>query len=140
MEEKTEKTYEEIQLDFAFVAEAMSAPVTVAGKPQPTRAPRIARSRGIGKALTTAHAALLDAPLEELNEQLGSLFEFCEAAMTRALDLVPLRKEALFSAEELRSLRGIGQAQWLLTEASVKRESQATTGKEKKRKKRMNGE
>lgn len=140
MEEKTGKAYEEIQLDLAFVAEAAGAPVTLANKLQPARAPRVARPRGIGKALATAHAALLEAPLEELNEHLLSLFEFCEAAMTRALDLMPLRKEELFSAEELRSLRGIGQAQWLLNEASVKREMQAATGKGKKGKKRTSGE
>jgi hypothetical protein len=140
VEEKTGKTYEEMQLDFAFVAEAVGAPVMAANKPRPGRAPRIARSRGIGKALTAAQAALLEASLEELNEHLFPLFEFCEAAMTRALDLAPLRKDELFSAEELRSLRGIGQAQWLLTEASAKRETQAATGKGKKGKKRTSGE
>ena len=140
MEEKTGKPYEEIQLDFAFVAEAMSAPMTVATKPQSKRTPRGVRPRGMGKALTTARVALLDASLEELNGQLLSLFEFCEAAMTRALDLVSLRKEELFSAEEYRSLRGIGQAQWLLTEASAKRELHVTTGKGKKGKRRTSGE
>jgi hypothetical protein len=140
MEEKTGKAYKEIQLDLAFVAEAVGMSVAVANKPRPGRTPHVARPRGMGKALTMAQAALLEASLEELNEHLLLLFEFCEAAMTRALDLAPLRKEELFSAEELRSLRGIGQAQWLLTEASMKREMQASTGKGKKGKKRMSGE
>ena len=140
MEEKTGKTYEEIQLDFAFVAEALDAPVSVVDKLHSGRTPRVARPRGMGKALASAQAALLEASLEELNEHLLSLFEFCEAAMTRALDLVPLRQEELFSPEEIRSLRGVGQAQWLLNEASVKREMQAATGKGKKGKKRMSSE
>lgn len=140
MEGKIGKTYEEIQLDFAFVVEAANAPATLAGNPRFGRTHRAARSQGMGKALTSVQAALLDASLEELNEHLLALFEFCEAAMTRALDLVPLRKGALFSAEELRSLRGVGQAQWLLTEASAKREMQATIGKARKSKKRTNAE
>ncbi|MGE0683939.1 MAG: hypothetical protein AB7P69_23925 [Candidatus Binatia bacterium] len=140
MEEKTGRAYEEIQLNFAFVAEAVGASVTVANKPQLERASRAARPRGIGKALTTAQAVLLEASLEELNEHLLLLFEFCEAAMTCALDLAPLRKEDLFSAEEFRSLRGIGQAQWLLIEAAAKRETRAATGKGKKDKKRMSSE
>lgn len=140
MEEKTEKPYEEVQLDFAFVAESVGAPVTIASKPRSERAPRLGRPRRLEKTLAAAQSVLLEAPLEELDEQLLSLFEFCEAVMTRVLDLAPLRKEELFSAEEYRSLRGIGQAQWLLTEASAKREMHATTGKGRKGKKQTDGE
>lgn len=140
MEEKIERTYEEIQLDFAFVAESVGAPVTIANKPQSERAPRLGRPRRLEKTLATAQSVLLEASLEELDEQLLSLFEFCEAVMTRALDLTSLRKEALFSAEEYRSLRGIGQAQWLLTEASARREMRATTGKGKRGKRQTAGE
>ncbi|MGH8005658.1 MAG: hypothetical protein ACREQ3_01465 [Candidatus Binatia bacterium] len=66
--------------------------------------------------LTAAQAALLEAPLSDIDAQLFSLLEFCEAALTRALDVIPKRAGVLFSAEEYRSLRGIGQAQWLLSE------------------------
>ena len=122
MEEKIGKPYEEIQLDFAFVSETTSASVAVAKESQAGRVSRAARPRGLEKALMTAQSALLEAPLDEINAHLLPLFEFCEAALTRALDLSPLRKGELFSAEEYRSLRGIGQAQWLLNEAATKRE------------------
>ena len=135
MEEKTGKLYEEIQLDFSFVTETRGAPVTVTKASLPGHTPRVVRPKGFIRALTNAQSALLEAPLDDLNEHLLSLFEFCEAAMTRALDLVPLRKGELFSPEEYRSLRGIGQAQWLLNEASTKREQKTTITKEKKGKK-----
>ena len=55
------------------------------------------------------------------------LLEFCEAALTRALDAVSLRVEGLpFSPEEYRSLRGIGQAQWLLAERQAEPEAEPT--------------
>jgi hypothetical protein len=82
-----------------------------------------------------AQSALLEAPLSEVSAQLLPLFEFCEAALTRALDVVPTRTEELFSAEEYRSLRGIGQAQWLLAEAHSKRETPLTATRARKRKK-----
>lgn len=140
MEEKTGKFSEEIQLDFAFVSETIGAPVTVKKESLPGHASRAVRPKGFIKALTNAQSALLEAPLDDLNEHLLSLFEFCEAAMTRALDLVPLRKGELFSPEEYRSLRGIGQAQWLLNEASTKRERKITMPKGKKGKKISNSE
>lgn len=90
--------------------------------------------------MTTARDALLEASLNELSEQLCVVFEFCEATMTRALDVAPLRKGELFSAEEHRSLRGISQAQWLLQEAAAKRERQTELGKGKKGKKKTRGE
>ena len=136
MAERSGKTYEEVQLDFAFMTEA--APIlcplaTVESDEQKTdRTNRVTRPRGLARAITTVQAALLDASLEEVNAQLLPLFEFSEAALTRALDVVSLRKEELFSSEEYRSLRGIGQAQWLLHEASTKREMKATAGKGRK--------
>ena len=92
MEEKAGKSYEEIQLGFAFVAETVGAPITITKEALPGHAPRVVRPKGLVKALANAQAALLEAPLSDLNEHLVSLFEFCEAAMTRALDLVPLRE------------------------------------------------
>ena len=69
-----------------------------------------------------ARTLLLDASLDEVSSQLLPLLEFCEATLTRALDVVALRETfPLFSAEEHRSLRGIGQAQWLLTEKLARR-------------------
>jgi hypothetical protein len=107
---------------------------------KPDRTKRVRRPRGLARAITTVQVALLDASLEEVNAQLLPLFEFSESALTRALDVVSLRKEELFSSEEYRSLRGIGQAQWLLHEASTKREMKATTGKGRKGKKTTNTE
>jgi hypothetical protein len=66
-----------------------------------------------------------------------SLFEFCEAALTRVLDVLPTRPGVPFSTEEYRSLRGIGQAQWLLAEAQGKRETKPETSQGKKTKKKM---
>ena len=140
MEEKTGKPYEEIQLDFPFVSETTGAPVTVTEESRTGRTLRSARPRGLEKALMTAQSALLEASLDELNAHLLPLFEFCEAALTRTLDLLPLRKGELLSAEEYRSLRGIGQAQWLLTEASMKQEQRATVGKERKGKRGTSAE
>ena len=134
MEEKIEKSYEEIQLDFAFVTESLNAPVMISEESRAGRASRTARPRGLEKALIAAQSALLEASLDEIDAHLLPLFEFCEAALTRTLDLTPLRKGELFSPEEHRSLRGIGQAQWLLTEASMKHAQRVTVGKEKKSK------
>jgi hypothetical protein len=60
--------------------------------------------------------------------------EFCEAALTRALDTVAVRGAAgkLFSTEEYRSLRGIGQAQWLLAERYGDCEGEPVTKKPRK--------
>jgi hypothetical protein len=68
-------------------------------------------------ALSLVQNCLLEAPLDEVSSQLLPLLELCEATLTRALDVVALREtEPLCSVEEQRSLRGIGQAQWLLIE------------------------
>ncbi len=139
MEEGNEKPYEEVQLDFAFVSELSVSSSALSEKESRARASRSPRSRGLGQTLAVAQEALLEASLGDLGNQLLSLFEFCEAALTRALDVIPSRKEAVFSAEEYRSLRGIGQAQWLLNEAHAKREMRtAEGGKGKKGKKAIN--
>lgn len=138
MEGKNGKPYEEIQLDFAFVSESGEAPpLSKVEVELPGHTNRFVRPRRLAKVLSTAQSTLLDAPLEELNAHLLPLLEFCEAALTRVLDVVSLRKGELFSVEEYRSLRGIGQAQWLLNEAQSRREMKVVAGKGKKKKKTM---
>lgn len=142
MAERNGKTHQEVQLDFSFVAETapVSSPVA-AGAEKSVRLSRKARPRGLTEALATAHTTLLDASLHEVDAHLLLLLEFCEAALTRALDVMPLRKGALLSPKELRSVHGIGQGQWLLNEAHTKREmKQSAAGKGKRGKKTMNDE
>lgn len=70
----------------------------------------------LAQTVTAARDALLAVPLREVDAQLLLLLEFCEAALTRALDVAHKRPQTAFSDEEYRSLRGIGQAHWLLVE------------------------
>jgi len=137
--EKTAKPLSEVQLGFSFFQDReASAAGPAAGT---TSSPRAARSGGkpqsLADALVTTRALLLDVPLSELSTQLLPLFEFCEAALTRALDVVPTRSGVPFSAEEYRSLRGIGQAQWILTEEHGKREAKPAAKQERKTRKKM---
>jgi hypothetical protein len=133
VEERKEKTYAEVQLDFSFVSEISSCPPASSAKERATSASRSLRTRRLEKTLAAARDALLDASLDDLSAHLLSLFEFCEAALTRALDVAPTRKEDVFSAEEYRSLRGIGQAQWLLSDAHAKRAIKSGEGGKGKR-------
>jgi hypothetical protein len=87
--------------------------------------------------LAVTRTLLLDVPLSELDTQLLSVFEFCEAALTRALDVIPTRPGVPLSVEEYRSLRGIGQAQWILAEEHGKREAKPAAKRERKPKKKM---
>jgi hypothetical protein len=124
---RSTRLWNEEQLDFPFLAEPDPSTGTVAEANSETTL-RVMRTsgkpRGLAGAVATARAALLGAPIEEVSAQLLPLLEFCEAALTRALDAVPLRAEGLpFSPEEYRSLRGIGQAQWLLAERQVEPEA-----------------
>ncbi len=137
-----EKIHEEIQLDFAFVSEQTSHGAALRSEERTTgRTSRTLRRSGLGKTLVAAREALLDASLNDLSAQLLPLFEFCEASLTRALDVIPLRKAELFSTEEYRSLRGIGQAQWLLSDAHAKQAMKADTGEKRKgKKKEINNE
>ncbi len=136
MVESKEKIYEEIQLDFTFVSEQRSHGAAWQSEERTAgRTSRTLRRSGLGKTLVAAREALLDASLDDLSVQLLSLFEFCEASLTRALDVIPLRKAELFSTEEYRSLRGLGQAQWLLSDAHAKQAMKAATGEKRKRKK-----
>ena len=112
METKTANT--EVQLGFAFFTEHRSARQEV-------------KSQALAKALRAARTALLETSLSEVDAQLPFLLEFCEAALTRVLDVVPIRPQVPFSDEEYRSLRGIGQAQWLLAERQSKDNVPAST-------------
>ena len=144
MEEKTATPVTEVQLGFAFLSDAetsLAAPVPAAA-PYP-RAPRAAgKPRGLAETLAAARLALLEAPLDDVSAQLLSLLEFCEAALTRALDVVPTRTGVPLSAEEYRSLRGIGQAQWFLAEEQGKRETKPVTsgGRKSRKRGKMNAE
>lgn len=111
----------EEQLQFAFFSEMppLSLPPENAPSPHPTKT----KLPSLTEMLTDATTVLIEAPLSEVDAQLFPLLEFCEAALTRALDVVPTRAGEVFSAEEYRSLRGIGQAQWLLTEARSRKKS-----------------
>ncbi|MGE0826112.1 MAG: hypothetical protein AB7G75_35230 [Candidatus Binatia bacterium] len=118
--QKVVKPWTEIQLGFAFVAEN-EPPLSEASERPSAKERRTATARQkpstLGQALAEAQGCLLEAQLREVSEQLLPLLEFCEASLTRALDVVPTRTtEPSLTTEELRSLRGIGQAQWLLTE------------------------
>ena len=137
MEEKNATPVTEVQLGFEFLREAESSSAApVPHLASSLRASRTSsRPRGLAETLTAVRAALLEAPLSDINVQLLSLFEFCEAALTRTLDVMPTRTDVPFSAEEYRSLRGIGQAQWLLAEAQGKHETKAATSRGKKSKK-----
>jgi hypothetical protein len=124
---RSTRLWNEEQLDFPFLSETDPSTGTVAEANSATTLRMLRTSskpRGLAGAVATAQATLLGAPIEEISAQLLPLLEFCEAALTRALDVVPLRVEGLpFSSEEYRSLRGIGQAQWLLVEKQVEPEA-----------------
>ena len=96
------------QLYFPFFTEEVNASTDAEQPP--------ARTSNLARTVTAARAALLDVPLREVDAQLPMLLEFCEAALTRALDVAQKRPQRAFSDEEYRSLRGIGQAHWLLVE------------------------
>lgn len=133
MEEKTPTPVTEVQLGFAFLIDAG----TSSAAPVPATAPRPRTSRAgdkprdLAETLAAARLALLEAPLDDVSAHLLSLLEFCEAALTRALDVVPTRTGVSLSAEEYRSLRGIGQAQWFLVEEQGKRETKPRKAKKK---------
>jgi hypothetical protein len=134
VEEKPIRTATEVQLGFAFFTDAPSQPVTLSRDPATSQ--RRARTggtpRNFADALAAVHTLLLEAPIADIDTQLLSVFEFCEAALTRALDVVPIRQGVPFSEEEYRSVRGIGQAQWLLAEAQGKQEMKPVVPRAKK--------
>lgn len=134
------RSWNEEQLDFPFFAGTAPAQGTVAESRSTTllQVPRaIGGSNRLASTVAHARSALLGAPIEEVSAQLLPLLEFCEAALTRALDTLTLRGVAgkLFSTEEYRSLRGIGQGQWLLAERYGAHETEAVEKKPRKKRK-----
>jgi hypothetical protein len=131
VEEKAAKSTAEVQLGFSFFSETTSSRLaSEITSPRGSRAGT--RPRGLAETLAAAQTALLEAPIDDINTQLLPLLEFCEAALTRALDVAQIRGDLLFAEEEYRSLRGIGQAQWLLAEEHSRREEKpvgSRTGK-----------
>ena len=122
---KITKPWNEVQLGFTFLTEVSDVSSTE-GKRESTKLQKIReakiKSDDFVDVLSLVQNCLLEAPLDEVSSQLLPLLEICEATLTRALDVVALREsEPLFSIEEQRSLRGIGQAQWLLTEKLARR-------------------
>ena len=71
--------------------------------------------------LPHVQAICLEAPLDEVDRELLPLLELCESVLTRALDVARKRGGQGWSEDEYRSLRGIGQAQWLLIEGQTKK-------------------
>jgi hypothetical protein len=137
---RSTRLWNEEQLDFPFLSETDPSTGTVAEAKSAITLRMMRTSgkpRGLAGAVAAAQATLLGAPIEEVSAQLLPLLEFCEAALTRALDAVPRRAEGLpFSHEEYRSLRGIGQAQWLLVERQVEPEAALAVKKARGGKKR----
>jgi hypothetical protein len=134
---RSTQSWTEEQLDFPFFSEVEPSTGIVAESqsPPPLQFTRsTGSSRRLASTVANARAALLGAPIEEVSTQLLPLLEFCEAALTRALDTVALRHGAgkLFSTEEYRSLRGIGQTQWLLAEQYGDYENEPVTKKPRK--------
>jgi hypothetical protein len=137
--DKTTTPGTEIQLGFAFFNEI--SPVSIVhpenvthGRQRSHRAET--KPKGLADSVAAAQAVLLAAPLSDVDAQLLPLLEFCEAALTRALDAVATRSAEPFSTEEYRSLRGIGQAQWLLAETQASSERKLTVSREQKQKNR----
>lgn len=138
---RSARSWTEIQLDFAFLSDAGAVADSTPGREtqgthfQAKRPER--KGRSLATAIATARSELLEAPLDEVSAQLLPLLEFCEAALTRALDIVSLHAtEAPFSAEEYRSLRGIGQAQWLLAEKQSQQEERQAVRETQRRQKK----
>ena len=71
--------------------------------------------------LPQVQATCLETPLDEVDQELLPLLELCESVLTRVLDVARKRGDRGWSEAEYRSLRGIGQAQWLLIEGQAQK-------------------
>ena len=140
---KITKPWTEVQLGFTFLSDE-DGPSHSVHERETAKLRKVREVKAtpydLADALSLVQNRLLEAPLDEVSSQLLPLLELCEATLTRALDVVALREtEPLFSVEEQRSLRGIGQAQWLLTEKLVQRGTRPEE-KRTRKKKMMNDE
>ena len=113
MTDKTAHTQNQDQLGLGFVSAASEAA-------PPQESGHRARA-GLAALLPHVQTTFLEAPLDEVDRELLPLLELCESVLTRALDVARQRGEQGWSEAEYRSLRGIGQAQWLLIEAQAKK-------------------
>ena len=135
---KVAKPWNEVQLGFTFLVEedvsSLAARNREFGKAQKAREVKT-KPVNLGEAIALTQTQLLDAPLDDVSSQLLPLLELCEAALTRALDVVVLREtEPALSVEEQRSVSGIGQAQWLLTEKLARRSAKIEEKSTRKKK------
>ena len=110
MTDKAARTQNSGQLGLAFVSAAREA-----------ASPQESAQAGLAGLLPPVQTTFLEAPLGEVDRELLPLLELCEAVLTRALDVARKRGDRGWSESEYRSLRGIGQAQWLLIEGQAKK-------------------
>ena len=110
---KTHNPQDARQLGFPFFSPSVGQAATCQGNGSRTKV-------SLAAMLPQAQVLLLETPLDEVDQELLPLLELCEAVLTRALDVAQKRGVAGWSDAEYRSLRGIGQAQWLLVEAQAK--------------------
>ncbi|MCY4389847.1 MAG: hypothetical protein OXC18_22345 [Desulfurellaceae bacterium] len=114
MTDKTDHPHNSGQLGFAFFSAASEATTPRQGNGRRTQA-------SLATLLPHFQTAFLETPLDEVDRELVPLLEMCESVLTRALDVARKRGDQGWSEAEYRSLRGIGQAQWLLIEAQAKK-------------------
>ncbi len=114
MTDKTDLSHNSGQLGFAFFSAASEATTPRQGNGSRTQA-------SLAPLLPHFQAICLETPLDEVDQELLPLLELCESVLTRALDVARKRGAQGWSEAEYRSLRGIGQAQWLLIEGQAKK-------------------
>ncbi len=113
MTAKTTHTQNPGQLGFAFFPAASE-------EASPCQESESCDQASLAALLPHVQAAFLEARLDEVDRELLPLLELCEAVLTRALDVARKRGDRGWSEAEYRSLRGIGQAQWLLIAAPAR--------------------
>ncbi len=114
MTDKTDDSPNSGQLGFAFFSPASEAVTPRQGNGSRAQA-------SLATLLPHFQTAFLETPLDEVDRELAPLLELCESVLTRALDVARKRESQGWSEAEYRSLRGIGQTQWLLIEAQAKK-------------------
>lgn len=114
MAEKIDNSQAAGQLGFAFLSPSVGEAAAPQGNGSRTKV-------ALAAMLPHAQTLVLETPLDEVDRELEPLLELCESVLTRALDVARKRGAGGWSDAEYRSLRGIGQAQWLLVEAQAKK-------------------
>ena len=113
MTDKTVHTQNPGQLGFAFFPASNE-------ETSPCQESESRAQVSLAALLPHVQAAFLEARLDEVDQELLPFLELCESVLTRALDVARKRGGQGWSEAEYRSLRGIGQAQWLLIEGKAK--------------------